>query len=177
MTNKYFVLIFFMLALNIQAQEIKNKKDELLLYSQFGEFCTMCEATIVCSDKPGKTGESFLDDESYALIHLETRTFWSQISTIWEFFVRNFEGYEVKGHSRPVIIYYSQDGKWSDIEVADARISVDPNLIQIKQFVIDRVSREWISQNDQSLGTCKRVPLWKTLEYVNQRISKSNNNE
>ena len=43
MTNKYFVLIFFMLALNIQAQEIKNKKDELLLYSQFGEFCTMCE--------------------------------------------------------------------------------------------------------------------------------------
>ena len=55
MTNKYFVLIFFMLALNIQAQEIKNKKDELLLYSQFGEFCTMCEAIIVCSDKPGIT--------------------------------------------------------------------------------------------------------------------------
>ena len=81
MTNKYFVLIFFMLALNIQAQEIKNKKDELLLYSQFGEFCTMCEATIVCSDKPGITGESFLDDESCALIHLETRTFWSQMAS------------------------------------------------------------------------------------------------
>ena len=177
MTNKYFALIFFLLALDIQAQEIKNKKDELLLYSQFGEFCTMCEATIVCSDKSGMTSESFLDNESYTLIHLETRTFWSQISTIWEFFVRNFEGYEVKGHSRPVNLYYSQDGKWSKIEVADARISVDPNLIQIKQFVIDRVSREWISQDDQSLGTCERAPLWKTLEYIDQRISKSNNNE
>ena len=177
MIKKYFVLIFFAFAFNIQAQEVKIKKDELLLYSQFGEFCTMCEATLVCTDELVGADDSFLDNESYVLIHLKTRTFWSQISTIWEFFIRNFDGYEVKGHSRPAILYYSQDGKWSDIEITNARISVDPNLIKMKQFVIDRVSREWSTQEYQSLGSCKRLPLWKTLEYIDQRIPKSKKNE
>ncbi len=177
MTKKYFLLIFFILFFDAQTEETEIKKDELLLYSQFGEFCTMCEAIIVCRDEMNLIDESFLDDESYLLIHIETRTFWSQISTIWEFFIRNFDGYEIKGHSRPAKLYYSHDGKWSDVEIANARISVDPNLIKMKQFVIDRESQDWFSQDDKKLGACERLSLWQTLEYIDGRIIKDENNE
>ena len=142
MTKKYFVLIFFIIILDAQAQEMKSENSELLLYSQFGEFCTMCEATLICIDEKNKINDAFLDHESYLLIHLETRTFWSQIATIWEFFIRNFDGYQVKGHSRPAILYSSEMGNWFDIETTTAEISIDPNLIKIKKFVIENSELE-----------------------------------
>ena len=70
MTKKYFVLIFFIVALDAQAQEMKSKNNELLLYSQFGEFCTMCEATLVCIE-----GEvisiipSWIENHTYSFIY------------------------------------------------------------------------------------------------------------
>ena len=177
MTKKYFVLIFFIMILDAQAQEMKSENSELLLYSQFGEFCTMCEATLVCIDEKMKINDAFLDHESYLLIHLETRTFWSQITTIWEFFIRNFDGYQVKGHSRPAILYSSEMGNWFDIETTTAEISIDPNLIKIKQFVIDRETQDWIDHKEQKIGSCIRLPLWETLEYIVERVHKSENNE
>ena len=177
MTKKYFVLIFFIVALDAQAQEMKSKNSELLLYSQFGEFCTMCEATLVCTEGGSNIDDTFLDRESYLLIHLQTRTFWSQISTIWEFFIRNFDGYQIKVHSRPVKIYSSDKGSWFDIENTTAEISVDPNLIKIKQFFIDRETQNWIDHTEVSLGSCKRLPLWETLAYIDQKLQKSEGNE
>ena len=177
MTKKYFVLIFFIIILDAQAQEMKSENSELLLYSQFGEFCTMCEATLVCIDEKNKINDAFLDHESYLLIHLETRTFWSQIATIWEFFIRNFDGYQVKGHSRPAILYSSEMGNWFDIETTTAEISIDPNLIKIKQFVIDRETQDWIDHKEKKIGSCTRLPLWETLAHIDERVHKSENNE
>ncbi len=177
MTKKYFVLIFFIIILDAQAQEMKSENSELLLYSQFGEFCTMCEATLVCIDEKNKINDAFLDHESYLLIHLETRTFWSQIATIWEFFIRNFDGYQVKGHSRPAILYSSEMGNWFDIETTTAEISIDPNLIKIKQFVIDRETQDWIDHKEKKIGSCARLPLWETLAHIDERVHKSENNE
>ena len=177
MAKKYFVLIFFIMILDAQAQEIKSENSELLLYSQFGEFCTMCEAILVCTDEKNEINDAFLDRESYLLIHLETRTFWSQIATIWEFFIRNFDGYQVKGHSRPAVLYSSEMGNWFDAETTTAEISIDPNLIKIKQFVIDRETQDWIDHKEQKIGSCIRLPLWETLEYIDERVHKSENNE
>ena len=177
MTKKYFVLIFFIFVLDAQAQEVKIENSELLLYSQFGEFCTMCEATLICSEGKNEIDEEYLERESYLLIHLETRTFWSQISTIWEFFIRNFEGYQIKGHTRPVKLYSSVNGEWFDIEITTAEISLDPNLIKIKQFLIDRETQDWINHEQLNIGFCKRLPLWETLAYIDQRLQKNEGNE
>jgi len=177
MTKKYFVLIFFIVVLGTQAQEMKSKNNELLLYSQFGEFCTMCEATLVCTEGENNIDNTFLDRESYLLIHLQTRTFWSQISTIWEFFIRNFDGYQIKGHSRPVKIYSSDKGEWLGIDITTAQISVDPNLIQIKQFLIDRETQDWINYKEEIIGSCERLPLWETLSYIDQKLQESEGND
>ena len=177
MTKKYFVLIFFIFVLDSQAQEVKIDKSELLLYSQFGEFCTMCEATLVCAEGKNEIDEKFLERESYLLIHLETRTFWSQIATIWEFFIRNFDRYQIKGHSRPVNLYSSENGEWFDIEITTAEISLDPNLIKIKQFLIDRETQDWINHKELNIGSCKRLPLWETLAYIDQKLQKSEVND
>ena len=177
MTKKYFVLIFFIVALDAQAQEMKSKNNELLLYSQFGEFCTMCEATLVCTEVENNIDDIFLDTESYLLIHLQTRTFWSQISTIWEFFIRNFDDYQIKGHSRPVKIYSSEKGNWFDLEITNAQISVDPNLIKINQFLIDRETQDWVNNKEEIIGYCERLPLWETLTYIDQKLQKSEGNE
>ena len=177
MTKKYFVLIFLMIVLDAHAQEMKSKTNELLLYSQFGEFCTMCEATLVCAEGENNIDDTFLDRESYLLIHLQTRTFWSQIATIWEFFIRNFDDYQVKGHSRPVNIYSSEKGNWLSIDITTAEISVDPNLIKMKQFLIDRETQNWINHKEEIIGSCKRLPLWETLAYIDQRLQKSGGNE
>ena len=118
-----------------------------------------------------------MDRESYLLIHLQTRTFWSQISTIWEFFIRNFDGYQIRGHSRPVKIYSSENGNWFDLEITTAQISVDPNLIKINQFLIDRETQDWANHKEEIIGYCERLPLWETLKYIDQKLQKSEGNE
>ncbi|HAH68148.1 MAG TPA: hypothetical protein DCL68_06435 [Gammaproteobacteria bacterium] len=137
----------------------------------------MCEATLVCSEGQNEIDGAFLDAESYLLIHLETRTFWSQISTIWEFFIRNFDGYQIKGHSRPVKIFTSEKGNWFGIENTTAEISVDPDLITIKQFFIDRETQDWINHKEEIIGSCERLPLWETLTYIDQKLQKRGGNE
>src|SRR5210317_1358986 len=76
---------------------------DYFLVGQFGEVCTMCEVTVLCeagselpADDAVPTGGDF------TLYHLQTRTFWSQISTIWEWFISNFRQDELaaRGHTR-----------------------------------------------------------------------------
>ena len=148
MTKKYFVLIFFIVALDAQAQEMKSKNNELLLYSQFGEFCPMCEATLVCTEKV--ISDTFLDRESYLLIHLQNANILVSNIHHMGIFIRMAI---IKGHSRPVKIYSSEKGNWFDLEITTAQISVDPNLIKINQFLIDRETQDWVNHKEEIIGS------------------------
>ncbi len=167
MTKKFFLLFFLLFFSNIQSDD-RGANEELLLYSQFGEFCTMCEAIILCNKDKSEINHLYLDQDSYLLFHIETRTFWSQLSTIWEFFIRNFDGYEIKGHSRPAKLYSSQNGKWTS-ESITAEISIDPNLIKLGEIVINRETENWSKVDKSEIGFCERLPLWETLSYIDER--------
>ena len=110
-------------------------ESSLLLYSQFGEFCTMCEAVLLCENTNTKDVHKALPQSGqFTLYHLKTRTFWSQISTIWEFFIKNFNDDAVRGHRRPVSIIKVDENNWSHPRVGAAQISIDPNTIYMPVY-------------------------------------------
>ena len=168
MSKKLIILIFIVLGLNANSQAEDDKKS-LMLYSQFGEFCTMCEATIICSLEEDKMNSSNLDKGTYMLFHFKTRSFWSQISTIWEFFIRNFDGQEITGHSRPVQSYLSKDGIWSKMDIENAEISINPDIIKLGSIIINRKTKNWTHHNQLGMSYCERLPLWETLSYIEKR--------
>ncbi len=144
------------------AQPNTKQWRDLLLYSEFGEFCTMCEAVLLC----GKNESPALDStQSVTLYHLQTRTFWSQIATIWEWFVANFD--TLNGHRRPVVIYQIDKGQWSPGRLEELTITVEPALITISSAAIDRKNSHWLNADDLSpKGYCQRLPLWETLDLI-----------
>ena len=77
---------------------------DYFLVGQFGEVCTMCEVTVLCETGTELPPEDKVPDTgSFTLYHLQTRTFWSQVSTIWDWFISNFqqEGLAARGHTPP----------------------------------------------------------------------------
>jgi hypothetical protein len=65
---------------------------DYLLVGQFGEICTMCEAVVLCKATDRNAPyEDIPEHGSFTIYHLQTRTFWSQIATIWEWFIANFD--------------------------------------------------------------------------------------
>ncbi len=143
-------------------------ESSLLLYSQFGEFCTMCEAVLLCENTNTKDVHKALPQSGqFTLYHLKPRTFWSQISTIWEFFIKNFNDDAVKGHRRPVSIIKVDENNWSHPRVGAAQISIDPNTIYIEEKMIDRENNQWIELDTHNhIGYCYRLPLWESLEII-----------
>tara|TARA_B100000749_G_scaffold191891_1_gene148793 strand:- start:376 stop:666 length:291 start_codon:yes stop_codon:yes gene_type:complete len=95
----------------------------------------------------------------------------SQISTIWEFFIKNFDGYEIKGHKRPVNIITIDNNQWSKSMTSDAEISIDPGLIYIEDRMINRVNNEWMNNANESIGFCYRLPLWASIEKIEKKTN------
>ncbi|ARN74142.1 hypothetical protein BST96_08415 [Oceanicoccus sagamiensis] len=157
------------------AQPNSKQWQSLLLYSEFGEFCTMCEAMLLCTESeqllPQPAGFPMPDqgaDQSATLYHLKTRSFWSQIATIWEWFVANFD--TINGHQRPVVIYAIDQGQWSPGRVETLTITVEPALITVGDSAIDRKTRQWLAADNLSAkGYCQRLPLWETLALIETR--------
>ena len=150
---------------------------EYFLVGQFGEVCTMCEVVVLCEGGNAQpTHDAVPDEGSFTLYHFETRTFWSQVSTIWEFFISNFttDGLAKRGHTRPVNIYQIKDGVWQDPEREEARLILDPGVLELGATTINRVNREWLdASSNQSLGYCQRLPLWDSLDTITQNASVS----
>jgi hypothetical protein len=149
------------------------------LVGQFGEVCTMCEVVVYCSDDIYDTPRATLpEDGSYTVYHLQTRTFWSQVSTIWEWFITNFEQDSLarSGHTRPVKIYTVVAGEWSGPEVIEAHLALEPALITLGDRRIDRVERRWLSGEDNQLeGFCQRMPLWESIELIDAKAPEGAN--
>ena len=168
--KKLIFTILILLSLEVRSQN-SVIQEELLLYSQFGEFCTMCEAVLLCEEGEEKSYNFIPNTGNFTLYHLRTRTFLSQISTIWEFFIKNFDGYEIKGHKRPVNIITIDSNQWSKPMTSDAEISIDPGLIYIEDRMINRVNNEWMNNANESIGFCYRLPLWASIEKIEKKTN------
>ncbi|MEC9375163.1 MAG: hypothetical protein VYA80_02185 [Pseudomonadota bacterium] len=172
--TKYFVagLIFFILFSSSNAQVNNPAYANYFLVGQFGEVCTMCEVIVLCNkDKNQAPLDSLTDSSDFTVYYFQTRTFWSQISTIWEWFITNFEQDSLarSGHSRPVTIFNIRNGEWSSPELGEAHLSLDPAIISIGARYIDRIERRWININDDQVeGFCHRMPLWESLELIDK---------
>jgi len=164
------LLASLVLALPARAQVTVDAYRDYFLYGQFGEVCTMCEVVVLC--KAGKSpprADRVPPDGDFTLYHLQKRTFWSQMGTIWEWFVSNIrqDGLAAQGHTRPVHVYRVTSGSWSSKEVIEGRLVLDPGLLEFGDRNIDRISRAWSGINaDATLGFCSRLPLWDALDSI-----------
>lgn len=105
----------------------------------------------------------------FTLYHLQKHTFWSQMGTIWEWFVSNIrqDGLAARGHTRPVHVYRVKSGAWSPREIIEGRLLLAPGLLEFGDHNIDRISRAWSGANtDAAFGFCSRLPLWDAFESI-----------
>jgi hypothetical protein len=143
---------------------------DYFLVGQFGEVCTMCEVVVLCeAGEQPPAYENVPDTGTFILYHLQTRTFWSQVSTIWDWFIANFraDGLASRGHARPVHVYTVADGMWSPRQVIEGRLILDPGVLEFGEYNIDRVDRSWQrAGSGTAVGYCTRLPLWESLDSI-----------
>ncbi len=169
------------LALPAPAQVNQQQYDGYFLVGRFGEICTMCEAVVLCSAAPAPpTANAVPDDGSFTLYHLHTRTFWSQVSTIREWFVSNFSSASLAaGHERPVTVYDVTGGHWQPPRQATMRVALEPALLGISDGrEIDRTDRRWRRSADRAnLGYCTRLPLWASIATIEAHVQMPDRDE
>jgi hypothetical protein len=143
---------------------------DYFLVGRFGEVCTMCEVTVLCEAGDVLPEHAAIPgSRTFTVYHLQTRTFWSQVSTIWEWFLSNFSAAPLaaRGHTRPVHIYNVKDGDWQPREIVEARLVLDPGVLEFGDKWINRVDRRWIdTATQQPVGFCQRLPLWEALDTL-----------
>lgn len=159
----------------VLAQVNMDKYRSYFLVGQFGEVCTMCEVVVLCAEADTEpTFEAIPDSGNFTVYHLETRTFWSQVSTIWEWFISNFraDSLAARGHARPVNVYAVEDGVWASPQTVEARIILEPGVLEFGEHHIDRVDRSWWdADTDTQVGYCQRLPLWDSLDVIDARAA------
>ena len=164
------------------AGQVNLKKYEgYFLVGQFGEICTMCEAVVLCeaADAP-IAPTSVPDGGSFTLYYLHTRTFWSQVSTIWEWFISNFNSELLaSGHERPVTVHTVENGAWAPPVAATMRVALEPALLTVSDgHEIDRTNRRWRqSARRTDLGYCERLPLWDSIAVIEAHTQGGDHNE
>jgi len=169
MLRRLLIVLLLVWSASAQAQVNIDAYRDYFLVGQFGEVCTMCEVTVLCQagDQP-PSDTAIPETGSFTVYHIQTRTFWSQISTIWEWFIANFsaDSLAARGHTRPVHVYSVTDGVWAPQEVIEGRLVLDPGVIEFGEYTINRVSSAWESEGGAPSGYCSRLPLWDALEVI-----------
>jgi hypothetical protein len=151
----------------------------LFLVGRFGEICTMCEVVVLCQRGKQAEAEKVAIPESgdFSLYHFQSRTFWSQIATIGEFFIANFstDMLAARGHTRPVRAITVTAGEWSTPTTIEGRLILDPAIIELDKLFIDRNNRSWrVSSNADQIGYCHRLPLRDAMATIEQQTSVAN---
>jgi hypothetical protein len=152
------------------------------LVGEFGEVCTMCEVMVLCEASAAPPAHAGIPEQgTYTLYYLHTRTFWSQVSTIWEWFISNFTTKSLEaGHRRPVTIYNVNAGEWTPAMPGEVQVSLDPARLAFSDGrEIDRRDRRWQASatGAQPLGYCQRLPLWDAVEVLEARTGSSPSGE
>jgi hypothetical protein len=175
------ILLLTALSLPAAAQVNQKKYAGYFLVGQFGEICTMCEAVVLCESAEAPIAPSAVPTTgSFTLYHLHTRTFWSQVSTIWEWFVSNFDSSSLAaGHERPVTVHRIGNGQWQPPIEANMRVALEPALLSISDgHEIERTQRRWRRGSPPvDLGYCERLPLWDALAAIEAHAGRSNGHE
>jgi hypothetical protein len=172
-----FVAAISLLLSSSLSQAQPKSTEALLLGSPYGEFCTMCEAFVVClpesevnSQQPVKALPS---SGNFTLYYFPTRTFWQQIYTIWEWFSIMFV--PMNTHDRPLEIYQPNENGSLTHSIATTGFSVEPPQITVPDGIIQRDNGKWLDTNKQAKGQCYRLPLWETLDVVAKRLPQQQN--
>lgn len=146
---------------------------DYFLVGQFGEVCTMCQVVVLCETGTAPPGDERVPESGdFTLYHLQYRTFWSQVATIWEWFIANFtqNALAARGHTRPVHVYSVTGGKWSGPEIIEGRLILDPGVLEFGAYNIDRIDRSWQNaETGAKVGFCSRLSLWESLESIESR--------
>ena len=152
------------------AQVNSPEYDDYFLVGEFGEICTMCEVAVLCENGDRVPEHAAVPASGdFTLYHIQTRTFWSQVSTIWEWFLSNFSPGSVDGHTRPVHVHRVNDGQFAPMKVVEARVTLEEPYIDMGDVRIERVQRQWQTGDGQRLGYCQQLPLWETLDAIAAR--------
>jgi len=172
MTRRILCALLLVICISPAFSQVNSEKYRgLFLVGEFGEICTMCEVTILCeTGNQVPTFNSIPSAGSFTLYHLQTRTFWSQIATIWEWFIANFNSESLApGHSRPVKVYAVESGTWSGHTTIEAQIALEPPVLTLGEHLVDRTNQAWMTAGDAiPLGYCQRMPLWDSLDIIEQ---------
>jgi hypothetical protein len=66
-----------------------------------------------------------------------------------------------------VTVYSISDGEWSSEKTIEGRLILEPGLVELGDYHIDRISSAWINVSSaEAAGFCQRMPLWDSLEKI-----------
>jgi hypothetical protein len=171
-----FYLALFFSSLSVAVAQVNNDAfRNYFLVGQFGEVCTMCEVIVLCEATVEPLNYDVIPVEGdFNLYYIQTRTFWSQISTIWEWFSANFQSDALasRGHVRPVWVYEIEDSHWRGPEEIDGRLILEPGIIELGKFSIDRLAAVW-QQDGSPIGYCKRMDLWQSIDIIGSNVNEA----
>lgn len=125
-----------------------NEAPFMLLQNQFGELCTMCEASLEC--RPTSS------DSPVTTYRFQKKTFLGQMRTVLDFVPGLGPG---AWESRPVIT----SNRTIQSVAGEARLSLKEAKIEVPGATIDRRTGAWIGGDGGSLGQC-RTPNQKAAQ-------------
>jgi hypothetical protein len=148
----------------IPRQETSDWGDYPLLMSQFGELCTKCVAYLRCI--PDDAAPPV--DDRFALYYFETKDFWGQIATIWDYFAKWFN--PVTSESRPATVYRNAGaGERRTTATLEAYLDVKNARIEIDGTWIDRDTSVWYAlETNERIGQCHRPSIEGGVMIVEQ---------
>ncbi len=146
----------------VQAQE---DEDLLLLTSQFGELCTMCEAYVRCEAVTGEQVQSS-NDAAFTLYYFQTKDFWGQIATIWDWFVHLID--PVQSQNRPMTVFEKGEADKQTKLLTTAFLSLEEAKIEVPGAWIDRHDGAWYWEGGTLKGQCTRVPIGDAMALTRE---------